>query len=309
MAKYLHHPLVIMLALSFLLLFPIYSIWFYTTSEAQLQIDVVPDDTKRISHQVASDPYQDVIAYNASWFDADGTPLFYSAWRVRRGLVPPEPSARSTLTRHGARVACWPSTGGVWIKHADVVDLDFLGLNRLRDVPRHLNNPTAEDAFCKKLTLNGAEWWKLPPDFESRNALGADKFACRTLEECFAPDITNPYLIAWPEALLSTCYISKKQAEAAGGDALGGYHNALDMEERCEIIRRLGGRECYCRKYCAELQFLDWGRRDPDDENCGEMFELRDIEDGYLPDPFPRRELINWARKFCAHPGRCLNSL
>jgi hypothetical protein len=88
------------------------------------------------------------------------------------------PEARSYLSRanrslnvHRIRRACGvlASTGGVWIRHADAVDLSFL---------------RPEDEFCVKLKKLSAEWWQLPPDFEANNDLGEGNIACETLDDC-----------------------------------------------------------------------------------------------------------------------------
>ncbi|KAF2743495.1 hypothetical protein M011DRAFT_377348, partial [Sporormia fimetaria CBS 119925] len=101
----------------------------------------------RLSHQASSDLHQDTLKPDQQWFDADGTPLFYSAWSARPSRLSPEPGMRSQVLDHGSRVACWPSSGGVYIKYADVVDMLFLDLDRFHDTPRQFNQ-TAEDAFC-----------------------------------------------------------------------------------------------------------------------------------------------------------------
>ncbi|KAF1913199.1 hypothetical protein BDU57DRAFT_521954 [Ampelomyces quisqualis] len=86
------------------------------------------DHIKLISHQADGStrlPVPTGNYYQYPWTRANGTPLTYNDWFEN----PPIPTIRSHLTRYGARVACWPSTGGIWIKHADTVDMAFLGLN------------------------------------------------------------------------------------------------------------------------------------------------------------------------------------
>ncbi|KAF2131382.1 hypothetical protein P153DRAFT_194207 [Dothidotthia symphoricarpi CBS 119687] len=222
---------------------------------------------KRISHQAASDSHQDVLLDDATWFDVDGTPLFYGAWRAKPGATSAEPVSRSSLVKYGARVACWPSSGGIWIKHADLVDLNFLGLSRIEDTPRQFNQ-TAEDEFCTKLKMTGPEWWKLPATFGEREHLGKEQFTCDTLEDCFRPDIKNHYLIAWPETAMVVCYIPIVQAEERGETSLTRYYNAMDMEERCDMIRSLGGKWCRCKAECPDLKNLDWSFRDPGIGGC-----------------------------------------
>ncbi|OAK98907.1 hypothetical protein IQ06DRAFT_202571, partial [Phaeosphaeriaceae sp. SRC1lsM3a] len=103
---------------------------------------------KRLSHQSASDPHQDVLSNNAKWYNEAGTPLFYSACRSDPNTaLPSEPIQCSDIFKGGARAAWWPSTGGVWVKNLDLVEMEFLGLNRLGHTSRQFNQ-TAEDEFC-----------------------------------------------------------------------------------------------------------------------------------------------------------------
>lgn len=180
---------------------------------------------QRISHQAASDPAQDVLPDNATWYDADGTPQFYSAWRAKPGLTSAEPTLRSALRRYGARVACWPSAGGVWIKDAEFADLDFLGISRWVNTPRPFPiSQTEEDLFCKRLQLVGAQWWRLPAAFDRREHLGKDQFVCDTLETCFEPDIKRDYLIAWAEDERVACYIPIADTEKQGDERTSFYY-------------------------------------------------------------------------------------
>lgn len=223
----------------------------------------------KISHQAASDPLQDALHENVDWYDANGTPLFYSAWRAKSVDTSPEPSKRSSLLKYGSRVACWPSTGGVWIKHADLVDLNFLGLERQYDTPRQFNQ-TAEDEFCEQLRKVGAQWWRLPPSFEDRKHLGADQFTCATLEECFEPEVKFGYLIAWTEDERAACFVSAEEAEKKSDAKLSIYNNAMDMDERCNGILVLGGKWCRCKEECPQLKDLDWDSREKGGWGCND---------------------------------------
>jgi hypothetical protein len=266
---------------------------------------VAPKTRKSISHQASSDPHQDVLLENAQWYDDDGEPLFYSAWRacVQDGHPTPEPTERSKITIYGARVACWPSSGGVWIKHADLVELDFMGVNRLRNTLRQFNQ-TAEDEFCTKLKLVGADWWQLPPPFdEQRGHLGREQYACATLEDCIEPDFQNRFFLAWPETITTACYVPKEDAVRVGGELLGGYRNAMNMEERCDVINSLGGKICYCREECPEIEYLDWSFRNPGPDGCSN-YPLRDpkeMDEDF--DPKPSKDVLRWANKYCERNG------
>ncbi|KAF1921713.1 hypothetical protein BDU57DRAFT_510659 [Ampelomyces quisqualis] len=213
---------------------------------------------KRLSHQSASDPRQDVLADNVEWYNEAGTPLFYSAWRSNPNTAKsPEPMRRSDIFKGGARVACWPSTGGVWAKNVGLAEMDFLGLNRMDHTPRQFNQ-TAEDEFCGRLGAIGAQWWTLPPKFEERAHLGDDQFTCQTLEECFEPTISFPDIIAWSKIEQGACWLPVKTANERSQDKLDILHNTITMEERCDEVLGLGGLFCRCRAQCPELNDLIW---------------------------------------------------
>jgi hypothetical protein len=227
---------------------------------------------KRLSHQSASDTQQDVLPDNAEWYNEVGTPLFYSAWRSNPNTAkPPEPRRRSDIFKGGARVACWPSTGGVWVKNVDLVEMDFLGLNRLGHTPRQFNQ-TDEDEFCGRFRAIGAHWWTLPPKFEERAHLGDDQFKCQTLEECFEPTIDFPDIIAWSRSEQVACWLPVKTAKERSQADLDVLHNTITMDERCYGILGLGGLFCRCRTQCPELNDLIWPLDNGGDggDGCGE---------------------------------------
>jgi hypothetical protein len=144
-----------------------------------------------LSHQSASDtptPAPQNTRTN-SYTNTNGTPLTYKDWFSG----PPEPTTRSTPTPHGAKVACCPSSGGIWIKHVNLLDMHFLDLNRFSKTPRQ-SDQRAEDAFCGRLAMLDADWRSLPPRPETKKLYGL----CRTLELCFTPSVTTPYLVAYP---------------------------------------------------------------------------------------------------------------
>ncbi|RYF35763.1 MAG: hypothetical protein EOO38_28640, partial [Cytophagaceae bacterium] len=221
---------------------------FYHKRAANLSTRKTQDEqVKLISHQAAYDPAVAIPAVETVWMHSNGTPFSYDTWLSN----PPEPNARSRLRKYGARVACWPSTGGVWIKDAELVDLDFLGLSRIRDTPRQSDTAAAEDKFCTTLKMLGADWWSLPPRLEQkrkgREIGGLGENGCDTLETCFKPDFENRFLLAWPEDQMVVCYVAKAQAEEKGGrEFLGGWYHSTGMFGRCGIINSLGGKRCYC---------------------------------------------------------------
>jgi hypothetical protein len=95
-------------------------------------------------------------------YSEDGTLFSHQTRRVKdTGGLSPEPTEGSTITRYGARVACWPSNEQeIWIKHATPLELDYLGLQLFRDTQRLWPaNSTKEDLFCASMRRIGAEFW------------------------------------------------------------------------------------------------------------------------------------------------------
>ena len=123
------------------------------------------------------------------------------------GLTP-LPTKHSSLLSHGARVACWPSTGGIWIKRASPVDLGFLNLLRKNDTERPpekiydfvLSCPswdsdiyvppplTEEDFLCQKMRMVGADFWELPQNIAELNV---------TIESTVKPKYFNHLGFYW----------------------------------------------------------------------------------------------------------------
>ncbi|KAF2033747.1 hypothetical protein EK21DRAFT_108535 [Setomelanomma holmii] len=205
-----------------------------------------------------------------------------------------EPHSRSSLTRSGARVACWPSTGGIWIKDVGLVDMEFLGLSPFEDTPRQFNK-TAEDKFCTALKMVGADFWNLPLRSEAKI-----DGACDTLETCFDPDIKNPYLLAWPEDQMVACYIPIALAEKKDNELLGGWLHSLTMAERCDAITYLGGKRCKCKAHCPDLKNMDWSFRDPGPGGCADPGFGEEGPDYPGFNPAPTREIIDWAEAYWA---------
>ena len=54
----------------------------------------------------------------------------------------------------------WPSRGGVIVlEHADAVDFDFVGLDRVNHPEKRHDDQGEEDLFCQRLLLVGAKWF------------------------------------------------------------------------------------------------------------------------------------------------------
>ena len=71
---------------------------------------------------------------------------------------PRNTNKRTEFGRFGCTVYGYPSSGGALIKEADLVDMQFLQLDRFRPVQRS-SDPIKEDDFFSRMRKVGATWW------------------------------------------------------------------------------------------------------------------------------------------------------
>ncbi|KAL2787682.1 hypothetical protein BJX66DRAFT_310375 [Aspergillus keveii] len=174
------------------------------------------------------------------------------------------PTQRTVLDTENIRVYGWPSRGGVIIlSGASRVDFDYLGWDIL-DLPRKRDpDHDAEDEHCKKLLLLGATWY----DSEARyTLLAAAAVNHRPTRERFenkeVPAVTMKeglcVRVGWPSTgglWVVECVnprfeeVLDEYAEEYGPtyvEKFGLVGLARDMDERCEIIERIGGKFFAC---------------------------------------------------------------
>lgn len=144
-------------------------------------------------------------------------------------------------------VACWPSTGGVWVKKLSPVEMQYLGVDRFADTERS-TDPAEEDAFCAKLQRLGASWWELTPSWE------LPTLWCENIDACVKPKIEGSVEIAYP-VTGGVCVLRIPQEWRSRSEHPLWYalRNALTMDERCQVILRLGGKGCEGLKACEDL--------------------------------------------------------
>ncbi len=104
------------------------------------------------------------------------------------------PTDRRTEMGHfGCTVYGYPSSGGVIIRvNADLVELTYLGLDRLCPASKKLDDQDAEDAFCCLLRKIGGKWWESIK--RSRDVFFMDWNDCNPTKE----ELKQIFL-AWPE--------------------------------------------------------------------------------------------------------------
>ncbi|KAJ0414503.1 hypothetical protein BJY00DRAFT_305561 [Aspergillus carlsbadensis] len=142
---------------------------------------------------------------------------------------PPLPTTERTIfSPGGCHVYGYPSTGGVLIKNATLVDLLFLSLPRTHAVQR-ASSVEEEDRFCKLLRRTGATWWASRED-EFDAVLGVREM---TGEE------RKVLVFGWPVDGVGVWVLRFENAREMPRD-FGRIRFAMDMEERIQIMREYG---------------------------------------------------------------------
>ncbi|KAK0510493.1 hypothetical protein JMJ35_006925 [Cladonia borealis] len=129
----------------------------------------------------------------------------------------------------GCTVYGWPSSGGVLIKEpADVVDLNFLGVDRLKASSRS-DNIIEEDAFCNRMRQIGAKWWENEKEFIDVSIGMRDATELESRELVFG----------WPTS--GGVWVLRFDQQKKLPRDFGRIHMASDMDERCQVIKEYGG--------------------------------------------------------------------
>ncbi|KAI1103048.1 hypothetical protein F4804DRAFT_311372 [Jackrogersella minutella] len=127
--------------------------------------------------------------------------------------------------RSGAAVRGYPSYGGVYILHCTAVELDFLGLDRFHIAMRAVDQEE-EDAFCNNMRRLGATWWESEAAYRQK-AMDPDRSG---------EPVT---FVGWPPG--GGVWVLRLPHEDATTRGVGRINNCSTMEERCRLIRQMGG--------------------------------------------------------------------
>ena len=147
---------------------------------------------------------------------------------------------RLTFGRGGCTVFGWPSSGGMLRKSVDAVELEYLGLDRFQESTRS-QTPAEEDAFCQKMRKLGAKWWRNEEHYFDV-LLGELEM---TEEEAVQLEV------GWPAA--GGVWVLRSQSKRTLPKDIGQIHMALNMEERCRVIEKLGGKFYVNPEDCPDL--------------------------------------------------------
>jgi hypothetical protein len=124
-----------------------------------------------------------------------------------------------------------PSTGGILVKvKANVLDMDFLSLPRIRAVERSYDS-AEEDAFCKRLRRVGATWWLFNEEWHYNLRHNHD--------ELVTDEQKRIMVYGWPADGRGLWVLKYEQVDDLPDD-FGKVRMAADMEEKIEAMKALG---------------------------------------------------------------------
>ncbi|KAL3457244.1 hypothetical protein BJX64DRAFT_269228 [Aspergillus heterothallicus] len=141
---------------------------------------------------------------------------------------PDSTTERTEFSRGGCIIYGYPSTGGVLIKDADLVDMLFLSLPRSRTSQRALG-ADEEDRFCHMLRQSGAILWPSKRDW-MRALLGVREM---TEEE------QKVLVFGWPADGVGV-WVLRYASERQMPRDFGKIRLAVSMEERIQIMEEYG---------------------------------------------------------------------
>ncbi|KAM5434815.1 hypothetical protein McanMca71_002398 [Microsporum canis] len=153
------------------------------------------------------------------------------------------PIKRYSLEYRGY-VACWQHQG-VWVGYLTPVEMSHLGVDRFRDSERSLDQ-VEEDAFCARLRLYGASFWSLPPQWPE-GILWAS-----SIDGVVEPTTKVNLTVGFPESG-GVWFVDTSDGWEGLHPQRMGLYNAITMEERCNVLKDLGGKFCQDIQTCPEM--------------------------------------------------------
>ncbi|KAJ5162787.1 uncharacterized protein N7500_004617 [Penicillium coprophilum] len=128
----------------------------------------------------------------------------------------------------GCIVYGYPSTGGVLVKEADLLDMLFLSLSRSHKSQRSPSDDE-EDRFCNLMRRTGAKWWSSKEDrLEVR--LGAREM---TEEE------EKVLVFGWPTDGVGV-WVLRYESDRQLPKDFGRMSLAMNMDEKIQMMREYG---------------------------------------------------------------------
>ena len=146
----------------------------------------------------------------------------------------------------------YPSRGGfILLERADAIDFVFLNISRFDPPLDRAATQAAEDEFCQRLLLLGAKWFDSQSRIRFMLGLKENDARClNDLENWKTPELVlgerQWVKVGWPTqggglwvGEWDTTLPGILEDEVVPGDAAR-VTLALDMDERCDILKRMG---------------------------------------------------------------------
>ena len=146
----------------------------------------------------------------------------------------------------------YPSKGGYLNRRVAGVEMDWLGLDKMREIQTSGSQPE-EDELCLKLRRLGAKWWSYPGQEGS-------------IEDRIKnyPDGPIEIETGWPNTGEGVWVLRTKKYDR-GRAAV---RQCKSMDERSQLIKELGGTFYRDPEECPELS-SDWGEIPCVTKTCG----------------------------------------
>lgn len=135
---------------------------------------------------------------------------------------------RTVFGRLGCTIYGYPSNGGVLIKEANIVDMNFLSLDRFRP-SRRSSSILEEDRFCALMRRVGATWWASEQEWVDVN-LGLRE---RTPQE------KRVLVFGWPTNGVGV-WMLRFGSEREMPKDFGRVEFAVNMDEKVQVMREYG---------------------------------------------------------------------
>ncbi|TGO22740.1 hypothetical protein BPAE_0156g00030 [Botrytis paeoniae] len=186
-------------------------------------------------------------------------PILEAAYRMaaeRRLLYPAfNYTMRTIFHTSGCTVYGYPSTGGIFIKeNANIVDMNFLSLNRLYPTQRSPDH-IEEDEFCTLMRKIGAIWWSSERHHESEWTSSEDIYQEAGVPSPMPTNAQKRGLVfGWPTdggGIWVLRYDTHEGKEKLLPRDFGRINLAINMDERVEIMRE------YCATFYENEQDVE----------------------------------------------------
>ena len=146
---------------------------------------------------------------------------------------------RTEFGRLGCTAYGYPSNGGVLIKEVNLVDMQFLQLDRFSAAQRSFDM-VQEDEFCARMRKIGAIWWADEQAWIDVQSGMREKTALESRQLIFG----------WPRNGEGVWFLRYNNEKEVPKD-FGKISLAINMDERCQVMKHYGA------KFYADPETMD----------------------------------------------------